>query len=191
DDLGQLLLGLVDPGHVVEGHGLIGCLHPARARAPERHQPAGAAAGRGGAAPAGELIAWPSVPWTDSPVVTTEVTLWALIWLRKVGLYGIDTRAGGAVTTDASQKFRSSSPTRTANATQRPFVRGGGGVPPAAGRCWPAPGGWVTRQPGNPEPPRRWPGLSRRLGCSAIVRLWQARGPGYEEFAQIPVSSRD
>ena len=50
DDLGQLLLGLVDPGDVVEGDVLIGGLDAPRARAPERHQPAGAAAAGGGAA---------------------------------------------------------------------------------------------------------------------------------------------
>ena len=51
DDLGQLRLGLVDPGDVVERDALVGGLDAARARAAERHQPAGAAAaGRRGSA---------------------------------------------------------------------------------------------------------------------------------------------
>ena len=50
DDLGQLLLGLVDPGDVLERDALLGALDAPRARAPERHQPAGAAAGGAGGA---------------------------------------------------------------------------------------------------------------------------------------------
>ena len=46
DDLVQLVLGLVDPGDVLERDRLVGGLDAARARAPERHQPAGAAAAR-------------------------------------------------------------------------------------------------------------------------------------------------
>ena len=43
DDLGQLLLGLVDARDVLERDLLLAALHAPRARAPERHQPAGAA----------------------------------------------------------------------------------------------------------------------------------------------------
>ena len=38
DDLGELVLGLVDPRHVGERHRLLGGLHPPCARAPEGHQ---------------------------------------------------------------------------------------------------------------------------------------------------------
>jgi hypothetical protein len=50
DDLGQVPLGLVDPGHVVEGHPHVLALGPPRPRLAKAHQPAGAATLRRGAA---------------------------------------------------------------------------------------------------------------------------------------------
>ena len=123
----------------------------------------------------GYLTAVLNVPWIESLVDEISLTLPFLTSFRKVGLYGIRTRAFGCSVCEVIQKFSASRPTTSAAISQRGFGPVGG----TAGFFEPRPSGaGVTFQPGagGCELPRRGRvGVGRREGSSAMPELSQVR----------------